>query len=93
MTTLTTSGLEARTAAAEHERAARRLEGAMREQARRADVYQQSLGTPRELEAYVRLREARERVAAFDRWLHWVDDEDAPAPPEVESPLEEVLAH
>jgi hypothetical protein len=93
MATLTTSGLEPRGAAEEHDRAARRLEDAMDEQARRAEIYQQSLGTPRELDAYVRLREARGRVAAFDRWLHWVDDDDAPPPPEATPPLEEVLGH
>jgi hypothetical protein len=93
MATLTTSGLEGRAAAEEHDRAVRRLEDAMSEQARRAEIYEQSVGTLRELDAYVRLREARERVVALDRWLHWVDDEDAPPPPEPTPPLEEVLGH
>jgi hypothetical protein len=93
MATLTTSGLEDRAAAEEHRRAVHRLEDAMNEQARRAEIYQQSLGTPRELDAYVRLRQARERVAAFDRWLHWVEDDDAPPPPEATPPLEAVLGH
>jgi hypothetical protein len=93
MATLTTSGLEDRAAVQEHKRAVHKLEDAMHEQARRAEIYQQSLGTGRELDAYMRLREARAHVAAFDRWLHWVEDEDAPPPPEAEAPLEEVLAH
>jgi hypothetical protein len=92
MPTLTTSGLEDRTAAEEHGRAARRLEDAMSEQARRAEIYEQSVGTPRELDAYVRLREARDCVAAFDKWLDWVDDEDS-LPPPAEAPLDEVLGH
>jgi hypothetical protein len=92
MATLTTSGLESR--ADERDRAVGNLEDAMDEQARWAETYEQSLGTPRELEAYVRLRQARGRVAACDRWLQWVDDEGAVvAPPADEVPLEQVLGH
>jgi hypothetical protein len=93
MATLTTSGLEGRAATEEHDRAARKLEDAMNDQARWAHIYQQSLGTSSELDAYMHLREARGRVTAFDRWLRWVDDEDAPPPPEVEPAVEEVLGH
>lgn len=89
--TLTTSGLES---VDEHKRAVRRLEDAMNRQAQLDTVYQQSLGTPRELGAFMRLREARKNVGAFQKWLHWVDDEDQPtAPPADEVPLEEVLGH
>jgi hypothetical protein len=91
MATLTTSGL---TAADEHDRAVHRLEDAMNRQAHLTDVYQQSLGTPRELGAFMRLREARKQVGAFEKWLHWVDDENqATAPPADEVPLDEVLGH
>jgi hypothetical protein len=91
MATLTTAGLEA---ADEHQRALRRLEDAMNRQAHLDEIYRRSLGTPRELDAYMRLREARRQVAAFDKWLRWVDDEDnSNAPPSGESPLEEVLGH
>lgn len=91
MATLTTTGLDA---ADEHARAVRRLEDAMNRQAHLTEVYQRSLGTPREMDAYMRLREARRQVSAFDRWLHWVDDEDnSNAPPADEVPLGEVLGH
>jgi hypothetical protein len=89
MMTLTTSGLDATD---EHTRAIRRLEDAMNRQARLDDVYRRSVGTARELDAYMRLREARRQVSAFDKWLHWVDDEDVPtAPAADEVPLEGVL--
>jgi hypothetical protein len=46
------------------------------------------------MDAYMRLREARRQVSAFDKWLHWVDDEDnSNAPPADEVALEEVLGH
>jgi len=55
-----------------------------------AAVYDDSIGTHRELPAYMRLREARKRVDACDKWLHWVDDEDViPAPAGEVLPLEE----
>jgi hypothetical protein len=89
--TLTDHGLEQRD---EHQRAVARLEDAMNRQAHLDEVYQRSLGTPRELGAFMRLREARKEVSAFERWLHWVDDEDfSTAPPAEEVPLEEVLGH
>ena len=91
MATLTTSGLNM---ADEHKRAVHRLEDAMNRQAQLTEVYQQSLGTPRELGAFMRLRDARRQVGAFEKWLHWVDDEDqATAPAADEVPLEEVLGH
>lgn len=91
MATLTTPGLET---ADEHARAVRRLEDAMNRQAHLTEVYQRSLGTPQEMDAYMRLREARKQVSAFDKWLHWVDDEDnSTAPPSEKVPLEEVLGH
>jgi hypothetical protein len=91
MATLTTSGLDA---ADEHQRALRRLEDAMNRQAHLSETYERSLGTQRELDTYMRLREARRQVSAFDKWLKWVDDEDnANAPPADEVPLEEVLGH
>jgi hypothetical protein len=91
MATLTTSGLDS---VGEHDRAVRRLEDAMNRQAHLTEVYEQSLGTSRELDAFMRLRDARKQVSAFDKWLHWVDDEDvATAPPADEVPLDEVLGH
>jgi hypothetical protein len=53
----------------ECERAQRQLEIALEEQQRLAAAYEESIGTSRELPAYVRLREARRRVAACDEWL------------------------
>jgi hypothetical protein len=74
----------------EHARAQRQLEAAMQEQQRLAASYQDSIGTTRELPTYMRLREARKRVDACDKWLHWVDDEDVvPAPAGDELPLED----
>jgi hypothetical protein len=91
MATLTKTGLEA---ADEHQRALRKLEDAMHHQAHLTEVYQQSLGTLREMDAYMRLREARRHVAAFDRWLRWVDDDgNANAPAADDVPLEGVLGH
>jgi hypothetical protein len=91
MATLTKSGLDA---VDEHERAVRRLEDVMNRQAQLTEVYQRSLGTPREMDAYLRLREARRQVSAFDKWLRWVDDEDnATAPSADEVPIEGVLGH
>ena len=91
MATLTTSGLDA---ADEHQRALRRLEDAMNRQAHLTETYQRSLGTPSEMDAYMRLREARRQVSAFDKWLKWVDDDgNANAPPADEVALEEVLGH
>ena len=91
MATLTKSGLDA---ADERDRAVRRLEDVMNRQAQLTEVYQRSLGTPREMDAYLRLREARRQVSAFHKWLRWVDDEDnSNAPSADESPLEEVLGH
>ncbi|HEY1596606.1 MAG TPA: hypothetical protein VGF74_14520 [Thermoleophilaceae bacterium] len=91
MATLPTSGLDS---ADEHSRAVRRLEDAMNRHAQLNEVYQQSLGTGRELGAFMRLREARKEVTAFERWLHWVDDDRmAVSPPADEVELEEVLGH
>jgi hypothetical protein len=90
--TLTALGLDS---VDEHERALQRLEDAMNRQAHLDEVYRQSLGTARELDAFMRLREARKQVSAFDKWLKWVDDEDnANAPPAEDVPtLDEVLGH
>jgi hypothetical protein len=87
MATLDHPGLEQ---VDEHVRAQRQLEAAMEEHQRLAATYEDSMGTGRELPAYMRLREARKRVDACDKWLHWVDDEDViPAPAGDELPLEE----
>ena len=91
MATLTTPGLDS---ADEHQRAIRRLEDAMNRQARLTEDYARSMGMQREMDVYMRLREARRRVSAFDKWLRWVDDDDnSNAPPADVAPLEEVLGH
>jgi hypothetical protein len=87
MTTLDHPGLEQ---VDEQTRAQRQLATAMEEQQRLAATYEDSIGTTRELPVYMRLREARKRVDACDKWLHWVDDEDVvPAPAGDELPLED----
>ena len=92
--TLTNVGLERDLSTDGHGRATRRLEDAMGEQERQTTRYEQAVGTPQELDAYMRLREARRHVTACDRWLHWVDDEDSvQSPPADDVPLEDVLGH
>jgi hypothetical protein len=87
MTTLDHPGLEQ---VDERTRAQRKLAAAMEEQQRLAATYEDSIGTTRELPVYMRLREARKRVDACDKWLHWVDDEDVvPAPAGEELPLDD----
>jgi hypothetical protein len=56
-----------------HDDAVRRLEGALAEQGRRRRQYEAAFETSLELNAYVRLCEANERVVARARWLEWVD--------------------
>jgi hypothetical protein len=60
-----------------HDDAVRRLEGALGEQGRgrrrRRRQYEAAFETSLELNAYVRLCEANERVATRARWLEWVD--------------------
>ena len=56
-----------------HDDAVRRLEGALAEQGRRRRQYEAAFETSLELNAYVRLCEANERVATRARWLEWVD--------------------
>jgi hypothetical protein len=53
--------------------AVRRLEGALAEQGRRRRQYEAAFETSLELNAYVRLCEANERVVTRARWLEWVD--------------------
>jgi hypothetical protein len=57
---------------APHDDAVRRLEGALAERGRRRQ-YEAAFETSLELNAYVRLCEANERVATRARWLEWVD--------------------
>ena len=56
-----------------HDDAVRRLEGALAKQGRRHRQYEAAVETSLELNAYVRLCEANERVATRERWLQWVD--------------------
>ena len=56
-----------------HDDAVGRLEGALAEQGRRRRHYEAAFETSDEPNAYVRLSEANEWVAARARWLEWVD--------------------
>ncbi len=88
MATPTKAGLER--PVDEHDRAEQQLEAAMEAQRVLTATYEESIGTARELPAYMRLREARKRVSACDKWLQWVDDDDVvPAPRGEELPLED----
>jgi hypothetical protein len=60
---------------AEHENATERLDKALVEQGRLTKRYDEAVGTPSELAAYVSLQVAGDRVTAREAWLHWVDDE------------------
>jgi hypothetical protein len=78
----------------EHDRATERLSAAMEDEHTLADRYERTMGSPQELDAYIRLRAARRQVSACSKWLEWVDDEDSPtAPPADGVPLEAVLGH
>jgi hypothetical protein len=57
----------------QHDGAVGRLEGALSEQGRRRRQYEAAFETSDEPNAYVRLSEANEWVAARARWLQWVD--------------------
>jgi hypothetical protein len=57
----------------QHDDAVGRLEGALAEQGHRRSQYEAAFETSLELNAYVRLSEANERVATRARWLEWVD--------------------
>ena len=56
-----------------HDDAVGRLEAALTEQDRRRRRHATTFGTPVEPDAYARLCEANERVAAREKWLEWVD--------------------
>jgi hypothetical protein len=57
----------------QHDDAVGRLEGALSEQGRRRRQYEAAFETSDEPNAYARLSEANEWVAARARWLEWVD--------------------
>jgi hypothetical protein len=58
-----------------HDRAVQSLNAALVEQDRLSERYDAASGTSTELGAYVRLRAARDQVAARGAWLSWIDDE------------------
>jgi hypothetical protein len=57
----------------QHDDAVGRLEGALAQQDRRRRQYEAAFETSLEPKAYVRLCEAKQRVAARARWLEWID--------------------
>ena len=65
--------LPAESLTSQHDDAVGRLEGALAEQGRRRRQYEAAFESSDEPNAYVRLSEANERVAARARWLQWVD--------------------
>jgi hypothetical protein len=58
-----------------HDSATRRLHAKLVEQHRLDERFHAAIGTTTEAGAYLRLRAARDQVAALDAWLHWIDDE------------------
>jgi hypothetical protein len=59
----------------QHDRAVRRLEAALAEQARLGERLDAAVGTSSEFQAYLRLQGAGDLVTAREAWLNWVDDE------------------
>jgi len=57
----------------QHDDAVGRLEGALAEQDHHRRQYEAAFETSLEPKAYVRLCEAKERVATRARWLEWID--------------------
>jgi hypothetical protein len=69
-----------------------RLSDAFAERDRARERYESAMGTSCELGAYMRLRQASEKVAACDKWLRWAESEnplDAPRPSH--TPLDELV--
>jgi hypothetical protein len=60
---------------ADHQSATQRLDTALVEEGRLSKRYDDAVGTPSELAAYVRLQVAADQVTARQAWAHWVDDE------------------
>jgi hypothetical protein len=83
----------ATTPAVSHElvRARERLESALTERDRLRGRFDEAIGTSSELGAYARLRRAGEEVAAWDRWLRWLESEDFLRAPTPEDRLMEAL--
>ncbi|HEX8856410.1 MAG TPA: hypothetical protein VF752_12505 [Thermoleophilaceae bacterium] len=78
-----TSASSTKPVSPELERARERLAEALDTRDRLRDRFDASIGTSLELGAYARLRRAGEEVAAWDRWLRWLESEDflrAPTP-------------
>ena len=78
-----TSASSTKPVSPELERARERLAEALDKRDRLRGRYDESVGTSMELGAYARLRRAGEEVAAWDRWLRWLESEDflrAPTP-------------
>jgi hypothetical protein len=72
--------LERESGTDERERAQRRLDDALELKERSNARLDATRGTAAELDAYVQLNEAEEKVAARDRWIEWADAEDIVPP-------------
>jgi hypothetical protein len=82
----------ARTATGERDIARENLEGAFAERDHCRRRYESAIGTSCEMSAYMRLRSASDRVAALDKWLRWVESDDAlHAPRPDHTPLDGLL--
>ena len=64
----------------ERESARKRLDDALLEEEQSAARYAAAEGTEAELGAYVQLSDAKEEVAARDRWLEWAESEQVVTP-------------
>jgi hypothetical protein len=55
--------------------------------------YESAIGTSSELGAYMRLRQASQKVAACDKWLRWAESDNPLATPRPEhTPFDELVA-
>jgi hypothetical protein len=68
-----------------------RLAQAFAERDRARSRYEAAIGTSCELSAYMRLRQASERVSVCDKWLRWAESENPLAAPRPDTPLDELI--
>jgi hypothetical protein len=70
-----------------------RLSEAFAERDQACARYEAAMGTSSELGAYMRLRQASERVSACDKWLRWAESENPlETPRPAHTPLDDLVA-
>ena len=74
----------------EHNRAVDRLSAARAEHGRLDDEHKAAAADQGGLSAQTELRGAREEVTARERWLEWVDSDEAVGSRDAQPPVEEL---